>query len=251
VGLYGINKINKIFYVMFSYTMGVVEISTPKVILFDCWNTLFTARPSEGTATRLSRNIFRRQLNYRFLKLVERDLMLGRHDDLSIPAKQILKDMRLPTASLLVRRVEGVILQSLQRQRPFVESMEVLGELKQDYRLGMISNTFHQSFQPLREKFELDSYFEYIIPSYEVGLIKPNPKIFMLALEKFEVRPDEAIMVGDNWNDDVLGARAVGMRGILIDRSNRWPKATNKITSLTQLKSLISISNSLEKTFDK
>lgn len=212
-----------------------MNIQPTHVIIFDCWNTLFTARPGEGTATRLSHSILHHSLSYKFLKLVERDLMLGRQDDLSIPAKQILKDMRLPVAAPLVRRVEGVILQSLKRQRPFAESLDVLAELKKHYRLGMISNTFHQSFQPLRDKYQLDQYFEHIIPSYEVGLIKPDPAIFKLALVKFGVKPQETLMVGDNMNDDVLASQALGMQAMLIDRSKRWPKFSNRITSLNQL----------------
>ncbi|TML53370.1 MAG: hypothetical protein E6G21_02755 [Actinobacteria bacterium] len=56
--------------------------------------------------------------------------------------------------------------------------------------------------------------------------------IFQAALERLEVEPAAAVMVGDSIEDDVEGANAVGMRGLLLDRENRYPEVEEKLTDL-------------------
>lgn len=62
-----------------------------------------------------------------------------------------------------------------------------------------------------------------IITSFEIGFEKPHPQIFLQALERAEVRPEEAIHVGDQPNSDVDGARAIGINPILMDRYGFYP----------------------------
>lgn len=63
---------------------------------------------------------------------------------------------------------------------------------------------------------------EFIIDSSKVGVEKPDPRIFHLALERAGLKPDEAVYVGDLYSIDVVGARAAGMRAILMDPGACW-----------------------------
>jgi putative hydrolase of the HAD superfamily len=67
------------------------------------------------------------------------------------------------------------------------------------------------------------------------GKIKPHPSIFAAALLALEVRADEAAMVGDSYEDDIEGARALGMRAILLDREGLHPEADERIDTLFAL----------------
>jgi HAD superfamily hydrolase (TIGR01549 family) len=67
------------------------------------------------------------------------------------------------------------------------------------------------------------------------GKTKPHPAIFETALEQLGVAAADAVMVGDSVEDDVEGARAVGMRGVLLDRENRYPEIEEKLTDLRAL----------------
>jgi len=67
------------------------------------------------------------------------------------------------------------------------------------------------------------------------GKIKPHPSIFAAALLALEVRADEAAMVGDSYEDDIEGARALGMRAILLDREGLHPEAEERIDTLLAL----------------
>jgi putative hydrolase of the HAD superfamily len=67
------------------------------------------------------------------------------------------------------------------------------------------------------------------------GRIKPHETIFRAALERLGVEPPEAVMVGDSPEDDVEGARALGMQALLVDRENRHPDVEERLPNLYAL----------------
>jgi HAD superfamily hydrolase (TIGR01509 family) len=74
-----------------------------------------------------------------------------------------------------------------------------------------------------------------LVISEEAGVRKPEPAIFRLALERCGSAPEHAVMVGDSWGADVLGARAAGIRAVWLNRAGRpcpGPKQCTEITSL-------------------
>ncbi|MEI7814265.1 MAG: HAD-IA family hydrolase [Coriobacteriia bacterium] len=91
-------------------------------------------------------------------------------------------------------------------------------------RLGLISN-WDDRLAGLIEGMGLASELETIVSSADVGLHKPDPRIFELACARLGVEPEAAAHVGDHHYADIVGARAVGMRPVLIDRhadSRTW-----------------------------
>jgi len=82
----------------------------------------------------------------------------------------------------------------------------------------------------------LARFFEVIVDSAEVGIEKPDARVFELALRAMNVRADEAAYVGDVYKVDVLGARAAGMRAVLIDPHGfHADKPCPRVTSLMEL----------------
>jgi putative hydrolase of the HAD superfamily len=73
------------------------------------------------------------------------------------------------------------------------------------------------------------------VVSRDHGFTKPSASIFAAILELLAVEPQEAAMVGDSLRDDVEGARALGMRGVLVDRENRYPDVPERLRDLTGL----------------
>jgi REG-2-like HAD superfamily hydrolase len=100
---------------------------------------------------------------------------------------------------------------------------ETLQELRRrGYRLGVISNADGR-IDPLLESVGLREHFEVVVDSGLVGIDKPDPRIFQHALERMGgLDPAEAVYVGDIYEIDVVGARAAGMRAILIDPLWKW-----------------------------
>jgi len=88
-------------------------------------------------------------------------------------------------------------------------------------RTAVISNS-NGTVADILTYLGLAADLEFIIDSSKVGVEKPDPRIFHLALERAGLEPDEAVYVGDLYSIDVVGARAAGMRAILMDPGACW-----------------------------
>lgn len=71
-----------------------------------------------------------------------------------------------------------------------------------------------------------------IVDSRSHGRVKPHPTIFQAALDALGIAPGDAVMVGDSLEEDIEGARALGMRAILVDRDERHPEIDERLTDL-------------------
>lgn len=99
------------------------------------------------------------------------------------------------------------------------DTLDVLQKLREEYRLGLISNfAIHECVQKLLKKFGLKEFFDVILVSAEVNKRKPSPEIFERALKALGVEASEAVFVGDMPSLDVKGAKNVGIKAILIER---------------------------------
>jgi putative hydrolase of the HAD superfamily len=88
-------------------------------------------------------------------------------------------------------------------------------------RAAVISNS-NGSVRAVLDGLGLTRHVDYVIDSGEVGVEKPDPRIFRLALERSGVDAAAAVYIGDLYSVDVLGARAVGIRTILLDPGGHW-----------------------------
>jgi HAD superfamily hydrolase (TIGR01549 family) len=80
-----------------------------------------------------------------------------------------------------------------------------------------------------------------VLTSASHGKTKPHRAIFRAMLDLLQVEPDEALMVGDTPYDDIEGARAVGMRALLLDRDDRYPGLPDRLSDLSRLPDLLSL----------
>ena len=69
----------------------------------------------------------------------------------------------------------------------------------------------------------LSAHLDFVIDSSEVGVEKPDPRIFRIALERTALPPGEAAYIGDLYSIDILGARAAGLHAVLMDPGRCWP----------------------------
>ncbi len=88
-------------------------------------------------------------------------------------------------------------------------------------KLAIVSNAEGQ-VESDAHRFGLAPFFDTIIDSHIVGVAKPDPRIFHIALERLGVEPDEVRFAGDIYSIDMLGARAAGIEGALIDQHGRY-----------------------------
>ena len=87
-------------------------------------------------------------------------------------------------------------------------------------KLALVSNTPPTS-QIILDRLRLREKFDQIVFSCDVGYLKPDPRIFKHALNALEVRPEEAVIVGDKIRTDILGGAILGMRSVLVEERLR------------------------------
>ena len=95
--------------------------------------------------------------------------------------------------------------------RLFDGTRELLSELKARYRLGLLTNGPAEMQREKINALKLEDLFEAIVVSGEVGIYKPDARVFQHLLEKLQVSPQRALYVGDSYEMDVVGAKEAGM----------------------------------------
>ncbi|MCA6214650.1 TIGR02253 family HAD-type hydrolase [Thermococcus bergensis] len=124
--------------------------------------------------------------------------------------------------------------------RLYDEAIETLKTLKeQGYHVGLITDSDSEYLKAHLEALGILELFDSITTSEEAGFYKPHPRIFELALEKANVKGEEAIYVGDNPLKDCVGARQVDMISILLDKKGNkkelWGECEFVISDLREV----------------
>jgi len=99
------------------------------------------------------------------------------------------------------------------KQRLRKEARAVLKALAKKYSLGLVCNQPNETRDLLR-KFGIEHLFKVIVLSEEVGVNKPDKKIFLLALSLAQCTPDQAVIIGDRLDNDVAPAKKLGMKTV-------------------------------------
>jgi putative hydrolase of the HAD superfamily len=122
----------------------------------------------------------------------------------------------------------------------FPDTIPILERLRErGVPMGIISNYGTHLFD-LLSKLSILDYFDFIFVSAIVGVVKPHPKIFEMAIAEAGVPPDQILYVGDNVDDDIGGANNVGIEAVLINRPGREPStAPMMIDSLLEIETLV------------
>jgi len=97
---------------------------------------------------------------------------------------------------------------------------KVLDELKKYYPMILVSN-FYGNLRTVLHEFGLSGYFREVIESAEVGLRKPNPELYQLGIEKLGFRPNETVIIGDSYKNDIQPANILGCPSIWL-RGKGW-----------------------------
>ncbi|HAZ11485.1 MAG: hypothetical protein A2X86_10905 [Bdellovibrionales bacterium GWA2_49_15] len=113
-------------------------------------------------------------------------------------------------------------------------NQKVIKELRRRYELGIISN-FSGNLAKILNDFSLFSFFAFVLDSYHVGLCKPGPEIFKRALERCDVPAEQTCFVGDNIERDIIPAKRLGMRTVLINPCLQKTEADYTLASVEEL----------------
>ena len=99
---------------------------------------------------------------------------------------------------------------------------KILPVLKKDFKLGVVSN-FYGNLESALKGLSILEYFDVLVDSTLAKITKPDPAIFRLAIEKLNIHPNEAIIVGDSYERDIKPAKSLSCKTIWLDVSS-WTK---------------------------
>jgi putative hydrolase of the HAD superfamily len=126
------------------------------------------------------------------------------------------------------------------RSDVYVDAEPVLRQLKGGFLLGLLTNGASQLQRRKLQASGLKGYFRETVISGEVGVGKPDPRVFQLVIAGLGVTPDEAVMVGDNLVRDVGGAIGAGLHAVWLNRDGaRGNESYAEIRSLQELPALL------------
>ena len=209
-----------------------------ETIFFDLGNTLIYSSKPWDEVLELSSKALTQQLN-------EQGFPLSRHDFTASFQKNMLSYQRSRDISLIEQPAEEILKNELSNYgfndvphsalrlaldkmfsisqkfwTPELDTLPTLNELKnRGYRLGVISNAKDsKDVHQLIDKARIRSYLESIIISSEIGFRKPHTQIFSIALDKMGIQAEQAVMIGDLLDTDILGAKNMNISNVWLTR---------------------------------
>jgi putative hydrolase of the HAD superfamily len=103
---------------------------------------------------------------------------------------------------------------------------DLLLAVRRQARIGIVTNNLLEEQRDKLDYCGLAAFVDVLIASEDVGVSKPERGIFDIALERMDVRAPEAVMVGDSWANDIVGAVNAGIRAIWFNPERRPAPAT-------------------------
>lgn len=128
------------------------------------------------------------------------------------------------------------------KSRLMPHAREALEYLAPKYNLYILSNGFQELQCHKMRSAGIDRYFKKVVLSDDIGVLKPWPEIFHFAMSATQSELRDSLMIGDSWDNDIAGARGVGMHQVYYNVTGRteFPfKPTYQITDLKELLQLL------------
>lgn len=128
------------------------------------------------------------------------------------------------------------------KSRLMPHAREVLEYLAPKYNLYILSNGFQELQCHKMRSAGIDRYFKKVVLSDDIGVLKPWPEIFHFAMSATQSELRDSLMIGDSWDNDIVGARGVGMHQVYYNVTGRAElpfKPTYQITDLKELLQLL------------
>ncbi len=107
--------------------------------------------------------------------------------------------------------------------QPYPDVVEALQRARERGLVQGVVSDWGTDLVPMLHAHELTHHLDFVVASAAMGTAKPHPDIFRYALDRARLRADEVLYVGDSYISDVLGARALGITAVLIDREGKAP----------------------------
>jgi putative hydrolase of the HAD superfamily len=205
-----------------------------RAVIFDCYSTLIDIRTNERKeevskylslylqyyGARIDATRLKSALSLETERYLQSREERYAEVDLEIVFKDILKKEGLENSFLAESCCKLLRVLSRERFELFPDSIPVLKEIERSgYPLGVVSDAQKVFCLEEAEILGLNRFFDCIVLSTQFGFRKPDPRLFTIACALVDIPPVDAVYIGNDPETDVKGAKQIGMRAILLDRS--------------------------------
>lgn len=209
-----------------------------KAILFDFWGTL--VEQGIWSPVKQVKEILQLELSFSdYILRMEHAFMTREFPSLKEAFEALGQEFEIELEPEKIEELIGLWNKAWMLAKPYPETEESLKELREEYKIILISNTDNFSLPQVLEKFQLKELFDQIFLSYQLGAIKTDKIFLKTVLSQLNLEPQDCLLVGDSLQSDIMPAKEAGLQAVLIDRKNSRDFHP-KIKSLKDLKKLLS-----------
>lgn len=196
-----------------------------KLIVFDIWQTL-AYRDLPENSSKTIRKTIKSQIPYlEFVKIFEDSLQTKKWDSKFDAYANLCKNIKLPVTDENVNLLMSMRDDAENKTKEYEYTIPMLKQLKKSwYKIWLISNSSVFEIEHLKGKTKILDYIDYPLFSFDIGIIKPNPKIFEKMLKISWYKPEEIIMIWDKLVDDVRPPRELWMNSLLFENYEQLKK---------------------------
>ena len=220
-----------------------------RAVLFDLDDTLFDHRRSARAALASVHRAFASASDFaaferhhaHYLEEMHLEVLAGRatlDDARRERFRRVFAALGIRVDPADAHRVAAAYRDGYARTREAVEgAIELLSALRRSVNIGVVTNNLLEEQRDKLKVCGLAPYIDELVASEDVGVSKPDPEIFRIALQRLRVDVAEAVMVGDSWRNDIEGAHAAGLRAVWFNPDHLeqppLPAAVRSIARLT------------------
>ncbi len=189
-----------------------------KLIIFDLWQTLAYRDEEKDSITQMLEQTWLSIPKKDFVKIFENSIQTQKRSNKYEAYENLCKNMGLQTTKDNIDLLMNIRDYAESKTKEYPHTIWMLSQLKKLwYKIWLLSNSSIFAIEILKEKTKILDYIDYPLFSFEVGTIKPDLAFFEKMLEITGYKPEEAIMVWDKLDDDVIPPRELGMNAILFE----------------------------------
>jgi putative hydrolase of the HAD superfamily len=229
-----------------------------RAVLFDMDDTLFDHRHSSRSGLMAMQQrypCFQQttidELEQTYMVLLEEihlQVLLG---EMNLDQARIVRMERLfaqfdeQSSRATVEEATRMFRETYQASRQVVlGTVALLEALRPHVKIGIVTNNILLEQQEKLRYLGLETHIDALVVSEEVGIVKPEAGIFRVALERLQCSAEETVMIGDAWQNDIIGARAAGIRAIWLNRYGvpcPDPSLASEISAFEPLEALFAL----------
>lgn len=208
-----------------------------KALIFDFWGTLVENGVKSPTK-QVKQTLGIRMPFPEYVTRMERAMMTKQFPALKEAFQSVCREFAIDCPEQVLEELVGLWNASWMLAKPYDEVQEVLSQLHKKYRLILISNTDASSIHHVLDKFSLQGFFERILLSCDLGMIKTDKNFLKTVLTESNIAMEDCLLIGDSIQSDIIPAQRIGMKTILIDRHGKRDFSP-KINNLQEIEMVI------------